>query len=235
MKTVALFLAGVAFTALSGVSGEEPSVPVLPVAYQRQEDRTLCQSAAASMFLKYVAHKDVSQGEIRKALIKLGGQYLHSTRVKLLQSHLPGREVVFRYVTDEKAAWKEISTLLRRDLPVILSTRLTTSGHVVLAIGASEEKGDRRLIVHDPWGRFDFHTRKFHTKEGAQVSYPFAELLNRTRLVRGTAESGPVSFHEWYCTGTRQWLLDKQRATAKELRVVEEKAEWRYLRISPRQ
>jgi hypothetical protein len=155
--------------------------------------------------------------------------------VKFLQSHLPGYDVVFRYRTDENAAWKEIGDLLRQDIPVILSTRLTASGHVVLVIGAGEEKGERRLIVHDPWGRFDFHTRKFDRKDGARVSYPFDELLNRTRLVRGSTKSGPVTFHEWYCTGTQQWLPDKRRATATELRVLEEKAEWRYLRVSRRQ
>jgi hypothetical protein len=219
-------LCGVLFAA-----GEEKvrSAP-LAVVYQRQEDRTMCQSAAASMFLSYVARQEVAQQEIKKSLIKLGGQYLHSTRVQYLQSCLPQREIKFRYVADETAAWKEIRALLGENIPVILSTRLTPSGHVILAIGASEKNGERRLLVHDPWGRFDFQARKFVSKDGAKVSYPFAELFNRTRLVRGTSKAGPVSFREWYCTGSGQWLLShKKRADSHDLRVVEEKADWRYI------
>jgi hypothetical protein len=216
---------------LTGIRAQESDTSILPVPYQRQQDRTLCQSASVSMFLKYVAEKDLSQEEIRKALIKLGGQYLHSTRVKLLQTQLPGYEIAFRYMTDENVAWKEIGDLLRHNIPVILSTRLTNSGHVVLVIGAAEAKGERRLIVHDPWGRFDFQTRKFDRKGGEKVSYPFGELVNKTRFVRGTGRSGPIRFSEWYNTGTGTWLLDNRRATTEDLRVVGEKAEWRYMRI----
>jgi len=253
--TVAICSVFAAILVACCAAAQDKNVPVLPVVYQRQEDRTLCQSAAVSMFLKYTARRDVSQKEIKTSLVKLGGQYLHSTRVKLLQSYLPGHEIAFtqsrperstpyllqsylpgheiafRYIADENTAWKEIGDLLRGNMPVILSTRLTPSGHVVLAIGTAETNGERRLIVHDPWGRFNFQTRKYDAKDGTQVSYSFAEFLNRIRLVRGASKGTAVDFQEWYCTGSRQWLMDKKkRAEYPDARVVEEKSDWRYIR-----
>jgi len=44
--------------------------------------------------------------------------------------------------------WKEVSRSLKNGFPVILSTKLTSSGHIVLVVG----EDSANWIVHDPYG-----------------------------------------------------------------------------------
>lgn len=199
---------------------------ILETPYVAQENNRLCQSAAIQILIQSITGKTIEQRTIQHELERRGGYLLHKSRIEYAKEILSDYDVRMRYETNEDTAWTEVIDQLRRKIPVVISTRLTESGHVLVAIGAMVKNGRRVLVVHDPWGEFDFESRQYVKGRGASVHYPFGELRIRNRIV----EIGGRSVNQRYFTGGNRWLDVSDGETPPE-NVKRDVADWEYLQI----
>lgn len=189
------------------------------------------------MLIEYLTRTPVSQERLFRELQQIGGHTSHAARIRCLRSRLPNHHVQFSYVADPRAAWDRITASLGRGNPVLLSTRLTRSGHVVLVVGATERAGKKYLVVHDPAGRFDFRRRGFVEKQsGAFQQYPFWLMYVRNRQVL-PAPSGARAVLRWegYCVAEDAWFEIKTKKDAElnvDAKVVKDLKDWEFVEIA---
>lgn len=75
------------------------------------------------------------------------------------------------------ATIEDIKKALNGGSPIMVSTKLTESGHYICMVGIDEERGV--FIFHDPYGRFDFKQKKYvevKDEVGSYIEYPISEM-----------------------------------------------------------
>ncbi len=158
------------------------------VPYKSQRDNehdpnSTCNVTALAMAMDYFGvSKSDPQAQLEDELFELirspsGLDYYRRTSPQLQQKGIPANQVYdnlvwaaeqygMRASFSGKRHWKEIAQEVHEGRPVLLSTTLTASGHIVLLVGLTET-GD--LVCHDPYGDFK---RGYKSKEGAFRIYP---------------------------------------------------------------
>ena len=220
----ALLCAAFLIGCVARVSGVGPLV----VKYQAQQSPLACQSAAVSMLLDYLG-RPADQAVVFEALASMGGHAAHSSRVAYLCERLPDKNPRFLYVQDPDEAWHILNDSLARGFPVLLSTRITPGGHVILVIGTEVQRGRQWVIAHDPAGEFDFDAAEF-VGSGEAVRYRFRDLFVRNRQLM-VSDAEPPRWESWI-VGTREWIPIGSNAEP-GARVHQIVTDWEMLVISP--
>gem|GEM_PF-2050966 len=85
----------------------------------------------------------------------------------------------FKAYVDTTPTWEELVAEINAGRPVILSTQLTSSGHIVVAVGYTSDRG---VIVNDPAGD---KRMSYFNYNGAKVVYDWPSVNNgRVNLVK---------------------------------------------------
>ncbi len=216
-----------------------PSVPALTrgslaqvdnVPFVRQLNNSLCQSAVLDMIYRFRTGDGYPGGQpaIRD---ELGGQPLsHSARVKWLNGKVPLGNM--RWTPRYVAKWDDVATLLAADLakgqPLPMSTRLTSSGHVLLVHGLERgEDGKIWVKCHDPWGRFNFESESYEVGSGGRdVKYPLEELFIRNRQ---WSKEGAPDVPAIYVRGLDEWIPSNSSQSEKGYVNMVTKQDWEWI------
>lgn len=202
-----------------------------PPQYIAQHSDGLCQSAVLEMLYSHCAHKEYPGGQeaIRNEL-GIGTEGLgHDARKRWLDHSVPSIGWKLYYEESLSEAAEKIETSIRRGVPVALSTRLTREGHVVLVTGLRRNPdGTVWLVLHDPWGQFEFSKRQYLRGEdvGKDVRYPLSELYVMNRKWRG-----PDGKECWshFLTAAEEWEPSVSNLTATGHQIVETRKDWEWL------
>jgi len=153
------------------------------VTYVGQEDNNLCQSAALQMIIGTLDPSfQLTQRNIREALNGYnGGALSHEARQEWATAQCPQYLWVNRYERNVENVVRAIRAQLTRGIPVLMSTRLTASGHVIVVTGVGRDASGKWLVeAHDPAGSFDFYRHRFE-RGGNRVRYELSKLSIRTQ------------------------------------------------------
>lgn len=97
---------------------------------------------------------------------------------KIMDQYLKKYDLPYQTIVVQQGATLDtIIKVLETGSPLMLSTMLTTSGHYIVIVGVDTEKGV--LICKDPYGRFDFKTKKYIVTPdaGDDVEYLFDNIF----------------------------------------------------------
>jgi len=230
---------GVIRTADSTLPSEEPGyLPTwtrlshLPT-YTEQIDDTLCQSAALQMVISRLKPSfNQEQHEIRDALSQLPGGFLsHEARQQYAQSEIPSCNWTNRYESDMSVVIEGIKQQLQDDIPVLLNTRLTPSGHVIVITGIGlSDSGTWQVEADDPAGCFDFFLRKFNGS-GERVKYDLSKLFVRTQ----TWSNGNHKTLAFFVVGEDCWTPPlRQLVDAGNWPTAQADTDWEWLSARPK-
>ncbi len=158
------------------------------VPYKSQRDNehdpnSTCNVTALAMAMDYLGvSRNDPAAQLEDELFELirspsGIAYYQRTSPDLFQKGVPANQVYdnlvwaaeqygLRATFSGKRRWQEIAQQVHAGRPVLLSTTLTSSGHIVLLVGLTAT-GD--LVCHDPYGDFK---RGYKSKAGAFRIYP---------------------------------------------------------------
>jgi hypothetical protein len=147
----------------------------LNVPYFAQPTGVTCQSTCLRMMAQYLEQqvllqstgagdrdiqaiwKDVNQSSDRP--VKL--QNAHANLKWWLEQHFPSLHFDYLTIHDEPTATDRIIRFIDRGWPVLVSvSHARVPGHIILVVGyenyvANQSSADFKLVVHDPYGRFD--------------------------------------------------------------------------------
>lgn len=158
------------------------------VPYKSQRDNehdpsSTCNVTALAMAMDYLGvSKSDPQAQLEDELYELirspsGLAFYKQTNPQLHEKGIPANQVYdnlvwaaeqygLRASFSGKRSWQQIAQEIQDGRPVLLSTTLTASGHIVLLVGLTAT-GD--LVCHDPYGDFK---RGYKSKAGAFRIYP---------------------------------------------------------------
>lgn len=158
------------------------------VPYKSQRDNehdpnSTCNVTALAMAMDYYGvSKNDPHAQLEDELFELirspsGVEFYRRQNPQLHQKGIPANQVYDNLVWaaeqyglaasfSGKRTWHEIAQQVHSGHPVLLSTTLTASGHIVLLVGLTAT-GD--LVCHDPYGDFK---RDYRSREGAFRIYP---------------------------------------------------------------
>jgi hypothetical protein len=234
---------------LKRVFTEEESIPSPPssagvfvdeVPYVPQSTPALCQSACLQMVWEYSKKGQEFEGgqeKIRRDLSTYGKALSHDARAKWLNKELPSSDAdrawSWTYEPALPLAAQKISESLTGKTPVILSTRLTADGHVIVLTGIwMDNKGEIMVRAHDPWGRFNFSQRSFERGDGfgKDVTYPLRELYVSNRWWRQT--DGKKQFAK-YVVGSEEWIPSVRELQSKGSVALSVDKDWEFVSLRP--
>jgi len=148
---------------------------VLPVPYFVQPTAVTCQSTVLKMMASYLEQtvllaktgaadrdvptiwKDINQDPKRPEM----AQNAHANMKWWLESHFPSLKFKYKQTNREDQAVDSIVQFIDSGFPVLVSvSHARVPGHIILVIGYENylpmmSSTDFRLVVHDPYGRFD--------------------------------------------------------------------------------
>ena len=197
----------------------------LPVPFFTQPTPITCQSSVLKMFARYLEAKIGTQpskpgareiGQIWKE-INTGTQRPHQVRNShanmkwWLEQHFPMLDFPYETMKNPEAATEKIVAVINDGFPVLVSvSHARVKGHIILVVGyehyiPASSSPDFRLVVHDPYGRFDpsLSSEMFGTKRWDEG----ACLASGSELGPGANNRVPVS------SISRQRSGDQQRGT----------------------
>lgn len=93
---------------------------------------------------------------------------------KYLKKHNVNKNVVTK---PYGATIDDIKKALSNGSPIMVSTKLTESGHYICMVGIDEARDV--FVFHDPYGRFDFKQKKYvevKDEVGSYIEYPISEM-----------------------------------------------------------
>lgn len=204
------------------------------VPYHSQKTSSLCQSACLQMVAEYLSSPRGSydQLKIRASLEALGDPLAHSVRIKWLAQEFGGYDWESRYVPSLPAAAQEIKKQLSEGVPVVMATRLTPSGHVIVVTGIWYNTiGEVVVRAHDPWGRFDFKMLRYDRQPGAgkDVEYPLGQLFVRNRTWIGDEGQREIAS---YIVGSEEWIPANSEQLKKGLVITDTASDWEFVTAS---
>ncbi|HEV2521904.1 MAG TPA: C39 family peptidase [Candidatus Acidoferrales bacterium] len=148
---------------------------VLQVPYFVQPTGVTCQSTVLKMMAAYLEHsvvlaktgaadrdiltiwKDINQDPKRPDM----AQNAHANMKWWLESHFPSLKFRYQQTNQEDQAVDSIVRFIDSGFPVLVSvSHARVPGHIILVTGYENylpnmSSSDFRLVVHDPYGRFD--------------------------------------------------------------------------------
>jgi hypothetical protein len=148
---------------------------ILNVPYFAQPTGVTCQSTCLHMMAEYIEQqilfqstgagdrdiqaiwKDVNQSPDRPVKI----QNAHANLKWWLEQHFPSVRFEYFTIHDEPTATERIIRFIDGGWPVLVSvSHARVPGHIILVVGyenyvANQSSVDFKLVVHDPYGRFD--------------------------------------------------------------------------------
>lgn len=201
------------------------------VPYYAQNTAALCQSACLQMTAELLdtQNRTYSQETIRTSLEAIGDPLAHQTRVNWLLKEFPDHSWSMKYPGTVSQTAQLLREQLANGIPVILSTRLTRSGHVIVVTGIwHDASGEVIVRAHDPWGRFNFETLQYERQVGIgrDVEYPLSKLFVRNRKwisVDGKSELAQ------YVVGMDQWLPSSSELQEKGFGVASTVTDWEFV------
>ncbi len=203
------------------------------VPYQQQDTPQLCQSTCLLMLAEYLDEQcDHSQESIRADLTQIGDPLAHSSRVTWLSAAFPNWNWKMNYSPSLSETISKITNQLESGIPVITSTRLTQSGHVIVITGIwFDTNGTAMVRAHDPWGKFDFATLRYDNRVGAgrDVEYPIDRLYIENR----TWESAiGTRIDSAFIVGSEQWLPSNIEQLESGLSIIKTAKDWEFITAS---
>ena len=206
------------------------------VPYVMQSDPTYCQSAALAMLYEYRTGTSFPGGQeaIRADLERRGGATGHQSRVAWLEENLPDPRWSWEAVY-EPAFGNAVSRIRRQlelDVPIVMSTRFTPSGHVIVVNALYRDSSGGFVVrAHDPWGRFDFQRKRYERSPnaGKDVLYPVKELVISNRIWR---KSDGADFMSRYVVGTQDWSPTNAELIQGGATLVETLSDWEWMGVA---
>ncbi|MBE7492922.1 MAG: C39 family peptidase [Planctomycetes bacterium] len=200
------------------------------VPYRPQETSDWCQSAALQMLLEFVTGQPSPGGQqaIRDSLGSDPDS--HRARLEWAQRALGSAfRCEMRYEADLQKAAREITMQLESGIPVVLSTRLTERGHVVVVTGIRSTTKGYEVKCNDPWGRFDFGTISYSPRgTGEGVWYPLASLCVHNRM---WSKPGCDDRLSKFIVGSDQWVPSTEALKAEGFVIGDEARDWEWLNV----
>ena len=183
---------------LTEQSGSTTPVPEASVSapYLQQVADNLCQSAALAMLFQSIRGEPYPEGQ--EALRKDLGERptSHAARVDWAMRKLPEYRWQMAYVKSLPETVARLQQQLSHGLPVVMSTRLTDVGHVILVTGLEKDRdGEWYVKAHDPFGRFDTGSLRYVVAPGAGhgVRYRLRDLRIRNAAWQDPSNGSSVT------------------------------------------
>ena len=153
-------------------------------AYVPQQTKDLCQSAALEMLSRALDPNSTdTQAAIRSSLESMPqGAEAHPSRLEWAKTRFPTIKWESVYCRDISEAYEQLLAQIQKGIPAVLSTRLTSSGHVIVVVGVGRDASGRFLVeAFDPAGQFNFYRRRFENTFNQPVTYYLDQLYTKTQ------------------------------------------------------
>ena len=198
---------------------------VLQVPYFAQPTGITCQSTCLKMMASYLEQavvfqstsagsrevldiwKDINESKDRP----VKARNAHANMKWWLERHFPSLRFEYHTTMDEIRASEKVIEFINVGMPVLMSvSHARVEGHIILVVGYENyvpmmSTDDFRLVVHDPYGKFD--------PSLLSSTYGAKRYVGGMSLVAG-GQTGPGKNCPLYMTGvSRQRVSDARRGT----------------------